>query len=140
MKKIGILSILIASFMFLTINVNAQNNKKKEQIPNLTETQKTEIKKIKDTHKSNAKPLRKEIKELNKKHNELMKIYPADMKAINENLKKSSDKKLELSMQIAKMQQDIKVLLNEDQRKWYNENRLTPNKKNKPKEKQKGNK
>jgi len=140
MKKIGILSVLIVSFMFLTISVNAQNDQRIEPIPNLTETQKTDIKKIKEAHKAEAKPLREEIKLLNKKHDELMKNYPADMKAINENLKKSSNKKLDLAMKTAKMQQDIKALLDEDQRKWYNENVLTSKKKDKPKEKQKGKK
>ncbi len=136
MKKIGILSILIASFMFLTISVDAQNGKKLEPIPNLTETQKADIQKIRESHKKEAKPLREEIKELNKKHNELMKTYPADMTAINDNLKKGADKKLNLVTKTAKMHQDVKALLDDDQRKWYNENRLIPKRKGK----QKGNK
>ncbi len=130
MKKLGILSILLASFMFLTISVNAQDeNANKNPIPNQTEQQKKDIRKIRKEYKSVAKPLRAVIKELHTIHDELMRKESADMKAIEDNIRKASAKKVELAILTAKMHQDTRALLDKDQRDWYDKNRMDRKKK-----------
>ena len=130
--------------MFSTIVLSAQQNntnQKPPEIPNLSEQQKTDIKKIREETKKKNQPLRTEIKSLRKKHNEIIKEEKADMNAINNNLEAISDKVLEIAKNRAQMHQDIRALLDADQRKWYDENVLVQKKKKgKKQDKKKNNK
>lgn len=128
MKKTAILSILLASFMILSFNLSAQNNGKKGgKIPNLTEKQRTEIKDIRQKNKEANKKLREEVRNLVDIHEKLMREYPADMPTIEKNIQKAADKRVEMAKNRAKMHQDIRALLDDDQRKWYDESRLRDN-------------
>ena len=146
MKKISLISFLVSFILLFSVVSNAQqdNAKNKAKIPNLTEEQKEDINKIRADNKTKNQKIRENNKPLLKKHGELMREKEANMSAINSNLKNIADNRLEIAKNIAQMHQDIRALLDNDQRDFYDKNLLAPNKKQKGKKqndkKQKGKK
>ena len=130
MKKISLVSFLVSFILLFSIVTNAQsdNSQKPAKIPNLTEKQAKDIKKIRVDTKETNKKIREKNKSLVKKHGEMMRKEKADMDAIDSNLEKIADNRLQLAKNIAQMHQDIRSLLDDDQRKFYDENLLAPNK------------
>ena len=130
MKKVSFSVLLMTLLMFSTIVLSAQknDNQKPKVIPNLTETQREDVKNIREKTEKENQPIRTELQNSLKKHDELMKKEKADMNAINNNLKVIADKRLVIAKNLAKMHQDTRVLLDEEQRNWYDANRLkSPN-------------
>lgn len=106
--------------------MHAEKGKRKgmmADIPNLTEDQKAQIKKIKAESRKNAEPQREEMKNLRMKLQELKTAENPDQKQINELIDKSAKMKAEIDKSKTASELKIRSILTPEQRKLVDEKR-----------------
>lgn len=99
-------------------NCNSQGNCS-IGIPDLTESQKTEIQKLKTAHMKEVMPLKNQLNEMQARLKTLTTANNPDMNAINAEIDKIGKIKTDLQKMKAKHHQDIRKLLTEDQRVMF---------------------
>ena len=140
MKKVKFLNtVMLASLLivFGALNLSAQNRKgnkphmkgdkpKMEQqdshrqgIPNLTEEQRDKIKEIRIDFKQSSQEITNELKELETKLHSLKTTEKPDMKAIYAQIDKISTLKVKIEKKRADMEQDIRKLLDKEQKLFF---------------------
>ena len=92
-------------------------------IPNLTEEQKTEIKKIKEESRKKAEPQRKEAKDLRSKLNALKTAENPDQQQINSLIDKSAKMKAEMEKSRTASELKVRGILTPEQRKFVDAQR-----------------
>ncbi len=145
MKRLKVQSIFILTmFIFASSSIFAQytgaQNKKKQRIsdiPDLTEQQRKQIKKIKTETKKFILPVRNEIGEKEARLQTITTVKKVDMKKINKVLEEISALKLKIVMKKEESRQEIRALLNDDQRvdfdmQGHEPDRAKPRKPKKP--------
>ncbi|QNL20515.1 periplasmic heavy metal sensor [Hyphobacterium sp. CCMP332] len=129
-KLIGgtFLAMLLLSLPMLSMAQEAEQRQKgqemrkdrmaniEERIPNLTEDQKENIKSIRLSAMKDMKPLRNELGEKEARFKTLRSADEPDMDAINKQIDEIAALKASIAKREAKAQQDIRALLNDDQR------------------------
>ncbi len=107
-------------------NVNAQNNRAQysqanfyNRIPDLTDTQKEQIKTIRTKMMKEMLPLRNSLKEKMAHLNTLSTAETVDMKAVNKQIEEIGKIKTEMMKVGAKYRQEIRSLLTDDQRIFF---------------------
>ena len=86
-------------------------------IPNLTDTQKAEIKSIKEASRKQAEPQRKQMKQVRMKLNELKTAENPDQNQINELIDKSAKMKAEMEKSRTASELKVRSILTPEQRK-----------------------
>lgn len=90
-----------------------------ENIPNLTSDQQTKITGLQNNHRAAMLPLRNELNELKARQQTLETDKNADMGKINTNIDKQSEVKTAMTKEQAKFRQDIRNILTDEQRIWF---------------------
>ncbi len=140
MKKVKFLNtVMLASLLivFSALNLTAQNKRgnkghmkgdkprmeqqdsKRQGIPNLTEEQRDKIKEIRISFKQTSQELTNKLKELEAKLHSLKTTEKPDMKAIYAQIDKISGVKVKIEKKRADMEQDIRKLLNKEQKLFF---------------------
>lgn len=132
----GLIAIVFMSLPFITLaqeaphrGQNGDMHKEKkshfeEHIPDLTMEQKENIKAIRFATMKEMKPLRNELGEKEARYKTLSQADNADMDAINAQIDDISQLKVKITKLEAKAQQDIRAVLNDDQRAVYDMHRV----------------
>ncbi len=92
-------------------------------IPNLTEDQKAEIKKIKAESRKSSEPQRKEMKDLRSKLNTLKTAENPDQQQINSLIDKSAKMKAEMEKSRTASELKVRGILTPEQRKFVDAQR-----------------
>ena len=127
-NKITIFIALLTSVILLTgTSIQAQKRSKRKvksinDIPHITEEQKSKIKTIRIERKEKSKALVEQIKGKNKELSVLMKADRADLNAINRKIDEIGQLNTQLKKHEASKTQEIRTLLDTEQRKYYDEN------------------
>ena len=156
MKKVKFLNTLVLAsllIVFSAINLSAQNPKsnkahmkakrarmeqqdsQRQGIPNLTEEQRDKIKEIRINFKQASQELTNEIQELEAKLHSLKTVEKPDMKAVYAQIDKISVIKVKLEKKRADMEQDIRKLLDKEQKLFFDNHMKKEGRKDKRKEK-----
>jgi len=88
-------------------------------IPNITDAQKEQIKKLRTENMKAMLPLKNSLMEKKAHLNTLSTSESVDMKAINKQIDEISKIKAKMMKQKAKMRQDVRALLTDDQRIYF---------------------
>ncbi|MEQ8360243.1 MAG: periplasmic heavy metal sensor [Cytophagales bacterium] len=94
-----------------------------ERIPDLTEDQKENIKSIRLSAMKDMKPLRNELGEKEARFKTLRSADKPDMDAINKQIDEIAALKASISKREVKAQQDIRALLNDEQKMAFDMHR-----------------
>ena len=94
-----------------------------DDIPNLTDKQKEEIKEIKKAARKEAEPQRKEVKALRQMLFEMKTSDKVDLKEINQLIEKTAMFQAELEKSKVAAELDIRKILTDEQKKEWDENR-----------------
>jgi len=125
MTKNSKMFFLILVFSIFTLNVFAQDDDSKiMDIPNLTATQKTDIKAIKQKSLDKRKTLKAERQTLVEDLKTLMLAKTPSSADINAKVEEINKKRSEMFKNAVQMHVDIKALLTDEQKTWYDENIL----------------
>ena len=129
MKTRKTTNILLASMLllFTAFQVNAQKNDGKfnpradrmHQMLDLTEDQETKIEALRTVQMKEMLQFKNKLNELKAKQQTLVSADKADMKTINANIDEITSVKNKMMKQQAKHQQDVRALLTEDQRVFF---------------------
>ncbi len=115
----------LAIFIFIaSINIQAQqrpgpDNRKGMNIPNLTETQKTQIKGFRKQLNEEALPLRNLLREKEAQLETLSTTKGADINKINTKIDEIGDLKNQLAKKRAAFRQNVRKILDDEQRVAY---------------------
>ncbi len=103
------------------MNKQSQNRGERmlNRIPDITETQKTQITKIYTENMKQMLPLRNELSEIMAHKRTLCTTSEADIKEINKQIDKQIEVKSKMMKLRAKTHQDIRNVLTEDQRVFF---------------------
>lgn len=122
---------VFAAILLSSTVANAQKSSKYDEIPGLTAQQREKILALKKEYDAREEVFKNKKKELEKQIKKLKTSFPVDMlaleKAIEEHCKQDAGKEIEE----ARGEQQIRKVLNEKQREYYDNNILYKNKKNK---------
>jgi len=88
-------------------------------IPNLTEKQETQMKDLHLEFKKNIMPIKNIIGEKEAKLHSLKSAEKADIAAINKQIEEIGNLKIQIEKEQAKLEQDIRKLLNDEQRLFF---------------------
>ena len=92
------------------------------QIPDLTEQQQTSIREAATEMRQEILPLRNQIREKSAQLQTLRTQEKADLNAIHKALEEIGDLKTEIAKERATLHQEIRSVLNEEQRLWLDTN------------------
>jgi len=115
----------LAIFIFIaSINIQAQqrpgpDNRKGMNIPNLTETQKTQIKGFRKQLNEESLPLRNLLKEKEAQLETMSTLKDADINKINTKIDEIGDIKNKLAKNRAAFRQNVRNILDDEQRVAY---------------------
>jgi len=121
--------VITALFIFLTAGVFAQpgnmspNNKKGQgtfmNIPDLTDAQQTQLKEMRTAHMKEMMPLRNELKERNAHLQTLQTADKPNMNEIYAEIDKIGTIKTNMAKKHADFRQEVRKILTDDQRIYY---------------------
>lgn len=139
MKSIKIVSSALIILIFATSMLIAQPGPRRQglkannegspargmmmQIPDLTEQQKTAIREAATEMRKEILPLRNQVREKSAHLQTLRTQEDADLDAIHNTLEEIGELKVEIAKERATLHQEIRELLNEDQRIWLDTHR-----------------
>ncbi len=127
MKNISKLLFVLLTFTIISFNAFSQETEEAKimDIPNLTTEQKTQIKELKQTRLENRKTLKTDKKALVDELKVLIVAKEPNEDEINAKIDEISEKRAEIFKQTVEMHLDIKALLTDEQKTWYDENILS---------------
>ncbi|MDX8338084.1 periplasmic heavy metal sensor [Draconibacterium sp. IB214405] len=143
--KIKILSLVFITIFAISSTTMAQQRDRQERAPQqremmaerperdrgnfekfFTEEQQEKIKELRLESTKQTQPLRNELNELRAKQRTLTTAEKADLNAINKNIDQMADVQAKIQKIRAKQQQEIRSMLNDEQRIKFDEMRSRP--------------
>jgi Spy/CpxP family protein refolding chaperone len=108
---------LLASMMLLSGAAYAQDDASVMDRLNLSESQKTQIKDLREKFRTETEQLRTAVKQLLEEEKQLRKANPPNEAALRSKMKERADKEIELSLALTRFNERLEGILTADQRR-----------------------
>ncbi len=113
--------------MFFVFGLYAQqgaNKKADNRIPDLTQEQRDQLRNIRQKFNDDTRQLREEEYQLRQKYYELLREDNVNMNKVNDVVNQMANVRAKIDKRAAQMHVETMRILNQEQKKWYKENRL----------------